>query len=340
MSFDPSLKRPSNFLPAAGWIPWPGRSQLQLTGADRAKFLHNFCTNDIKKLQPGQGCEAFLTNIKGRILGHIFVFAGEHDLLIDTVPGDDLRIREHLDRYLITEDVQIEVVSEQFHCVYLFGPQAARHLHDAFGIDAAQLPPCGHLVRPTTAAPMTPAWIRRIDVTAAPGFEIAMSATEAATSSTSFVHLNPQSPQPALVDEQTFAAFRIDAGFPVYGVDLTDQHLAQEAARTEKAISFNKGCYLGQEPIARIDALGHVNRELRCVIFADSPVPDAPLKVIDAVSRAEVGTLTSTGEAGGVAVGLGMLRTSAGVGSRVIAVNDAAEFSGEVVPPATAAPAR
>lgn len=331
-----NFKRPTAFLPAAGWVPWPGRSQVRLAGADRAKFLHNFCTNDIKKLQPGQGCEAFLTNIKGRILGHIFVFAGESDLMIDTVPGEDVKIRDHLDRYLITEDVQIEVATEQFQCVYAFGAEAARRVREAFDVDVSQLLQCGHLVRPSSPAPMPPAWIRRLDLTAEPGFEIAMSSADEPPPGVTFVHLNPRAPQPVLVNEREFDAYRIDAGFPNYGIDLTEDHLAQEAARTAKAISFTKGCYLGQEPIARIDALGHVNRELRVVAFDGTRTVTAPAKVLDATSRAELGTLTSIAATSKSAtVAMGMLRTSAGIGSEVLVATEQGDVIGQVVAPAS-----
>jgi folate-binding protein YgfZ len=150
-----------------------------------------------------------------------------------------------------------------------------------------------------------------------------------------FVHLNPQASQPAFVDEHVFAAYRIDAGFPVYGIDLTDDHLAQEAARTANAISFTKGCYLGQEPIARIDALGHVNRELRVVAFDNADALAAPCNVLDASTKAELGQLTSVGRVPGSAtVGLGMLRTSAKPGTSIIASTEQGEFAGQVVEPA------
>src|SRR6218665_3391693 len=71
------------------------RSLLELTGRDRASFLHNFCTNDIKRLRPGEGCEAFLTNIKGRILEHLFVFAAEEALWVDGTPGYEEPVRQH-----------------------------------------------------------------------------------------------------------------------------------------------------------------------------------------------------------------------------------------------------
>ena len=162
-----------------------------------------------------------------------------------------------------------------------------------------------------------------------------MSTADEPPSDVVFVHLNPQAPQPVLIDDQSFAAFRIDVGFPVYGIDLTDDHLAQEAARTAKAISFTKGCYLGQEPIARIDALGHVNRELRIVAFDNADSLATPCKVLDASTKAELGTLTSVGRVPGSAtVGLGMLRTSAKPGSSVIASTDKGEFPGQVVEPA------
>ncbi len=323
-----SLKRPSAFLPAAGWIPWPRRSQVRLTGADRAKFLHNFCTNDIKKLEPGQGCEAFLTSIKGRILGHIFVFAGESELMIDTVPGEDVKIRDHLDRYLITEDVQIEVVSDQFRCAYLFGPDWPQVLLNGLGIDVRGLAPYQRLTNEKFGLE-----IRRFDLGTTSGFEVAVP-TAAVDDVTSAFQRQDNSSGPTRVEPEHFEAFRIDAGFPSYGIDLTDDHLAQEAGRTEKAISFTKGCYLGQEPIARIDALGHVNRELRVIaVEIEEPIA-APCKVLDPSSKAELGTLTSVGRVPGSAtVGLGMLRTSAKPGTPVIVSTEQGEFPAQVVTP-------
>ncbi|QDT55547.1 glycine cleavage system aminomethyltransferase T [Caulifigura coniformis] len=336
MSSELSLNRPSAFLPAAGWIAWPGRSQVRLTGADRAKFLHNFCTNDIKKLQPGQGCEAFLTSIKGRILGHIFVFAGSDDLVIDTVPGEDVKIRDHLDRFLITEDVQIEVITERSRCVYLFGRDWPALLQAGLGLDLAPLGPFGHVT-----AKSRPVTVRRFDVTAAQGFELVIPHEAVESVVSAFEFPDPERPRPVQVSATDFEAWRIDAGFPMYGVDLSDEHLAQEAARTQKAISFTKGCYLGQEPIARIDALGHVNRESRLVAFENSAGLKAPVKVVLASTQADVGTLSSVGRVDGSAtVAIGMLRTTATLGSAIRAVGEAGEFMGEVVTPALADGAR
>jgi len=325
---EPSLQRPSAFLPAAGWVPWPDRSQVRLTGADRAKFLHNFCTNDIKKLQPGEGCEAFLTSIKGRILGHLLVFAGESELTIDTVPGEDVKIRDHLDRYLITEDVQIEVTTAQFRCRYLFGPDWPRLLKQRIGVDLAGLQPYQHVHHEPTGLTF-----RRMDQTAAAGFE-ALAPAEGADALASLCQAGDGPALPQQISLEAFDAFRVDAGFPTYGVDLSSDHLAQEAARTDKAISFTKGCYLGQEPIARIDALGHVNRELRVVVLESRQVPPLPAMVINAATKAELGPLTSVGQVGESAtVGLGMLRTSATPGTAIVVASSQGGLAGQVVQP-------
>jgi folate-binding protein YgfZ len=134
-------------------------------------------------------------------------------------------------------------------------------------------------------------------------------------------------------DPSIFDAFRIDAGFPIHGVDVSEDNLAQEAGRTEQAISFRKGCYLGQEPIARLDALGHVNRVLRVIAFAHGSSPVRGDKVVDRDSRAELGTLSSVGRLAASAVmGMAVLRTSASPGSRVIALTGSGEVDGTVVP--------
>jgi folate-binding protein YgfZ len=110
-----------------------------------------------------------------------------------------------------------------------------------------------------------------------------------------------------------WTALRIEAGLPIYGVDLTDDNLAQEAGRTGTAISFTKGCYLGQEPIARLDAMGHVNRELRSLRLSTSDVPLQGAAVFsDAAGAAPVGTATASAFSFGTncAVALALLRSS------------------------------
>ena len=95
-----------------GLVDLQSRTQIELTGADRATFLNNFCTNAVRNLSSGRGCEAFVLNVKGHVLGHVFVYAGDNFHVIETVPGQAEALIAHFDRYLIREDVQLS----DLHC--------------------------------------------------------------------------------------------------------------------------------------------------------------------------------------------------------------------------------
>ena len=103
-----------------------------------------------------------------------------------------------------------------------------------------------------------------------------------------------------------FHALRIEAGFPWFGIDFDADNLAQEIGRTARAISFTKGCYLGQEPIARIDAMGHVNRELRTLKLGLGPLPAPGATVHPVDDPAEIGRVTSVGRLPTTREGLGL----------------------------------
>lgn len=277
------------------------RTQIELTGADRAKFLHGFCTNDINRLQPGQGCEGFLTNIKGRVVGHVFVFATANSLWLDTVAGQGGAIISHLDRYLIREDVQFVSHSDRGE-VFVTGPHAAQLLMLDEG-----LTPYDHVARESFGQPFD---IRRVDLFGAPGFLISLPRTALETMRSSLLAVGC-----VAGSSELFESLRIAVGFPQYGIDITDENLAQEVARTAQCISFTKGCYLGQEPIARLDAMGHTNRELRRIRFMPGSQPTSGLKLLAAETDEEAGLLTSVAPLStvtGETLALGYLKTKFG----------------------------
>ncbi|MCY2965694.1 MAG: hypothetical protein NT069_19030 [Planctomycetota bacterium] len=90
------------------WFEMPGRTHIELRGADRAKFLHNFCTNDIKGLSTGNGCEAFITSIQGKILGHVFVYAEPDVLALASVPGAPVTVPDHRRGHISGSDLRLE----------------------------------------------------------------------------------------------------------------------------------------------------------------------------------------------------------------------------------------
>ncbi len=246
------------------------RTSVEVRGDDRLSFLHNFCTNDINRLAPGEGCEAFLTSIKGRILAHIIVSATNDALWLDSEPGTAEFIVSHLTKYVITEDVEITDRSADCAPLFLVGPQAEAWLSDRIK-NFSPPPLCGLAVGSLAGAQVM---IRRFDFTGQPGFEI-IAATDAVADV--WQAITDTGVPPA--GSEAFEVLRIEAGFPRYGIDLTDDNIAQEAGRTAQAISFTKGCYLGQEPIARLDALGHVNRILTRLTIRAGEAPSPGTKV-------------------------------------------------------------
>ena len=256
------------------------RTQIEILGADRAKFLHGFCTNDIKSLQPGQGCEAFLTNIKGRVVGHVFVFASSSSLWLDTVPGQEEFLIGHLDRYLIREDVQLVGRSQARGELLVSGEFASQLLMLDEG-----LPLYGCESREAFGESLD---VRRVDLLGEPGFLMSMPRAGAERARAGLLAVGCVEGT-----RDQFESRRIAAGFPAYGVDITDEQLAQEVARTKQCISFTKGCYLGQEPIARLDAMGHTNRELRRIQFAPGQLLVSGASLLSAETDDEAGVLTS-----------------------------------------------
>ena len=229
-----------------------GWTRLTVTGADAAKFLQNFTTNDLlKALTSGGtgGCEAFFTSEKARVLGHGWLLKGEGGIDFLGTPGQGPGLVAHLSKYALTEEVEFaDRTGEPLS--FTPSPQADDSSSGAF--------PQGDLLEAGSFALEVP-----------PGAV-------------------------PLTDEA-----RIAAKLPLVGVDLTDAHLAMEADRPW-AICYTKGCYLGQEPVARVRALGRVNKLLRGLRLEPGSPPPARDATLTA-DGADAGVVTSA--AGEVALG-------------------------------------
>jgi folate-binding protein YgfZ len=280
----------------AGLVDFGDRTLVELTGADRARFLHNLCTNDILKLPLQAGCEAFLTNVQGKILAHVLVFAEPESLVLETVAAQGPAIVKHLDRYLVRERVTLADRSSDWAEWFLAGPAAPQVLESLCGRvvpqqlwTSAQAEIAGQAV-----------CLRRVDIVGPIGFLVVAARAAAAAVGDAL-----RAAGAASVGHAVFEAARIEAGFPLYGRDITDRNLPQEVARDDRTISFRKGCYLGQETVARIDALGHVNQLLVGLRFAGPDVVPAGLEL--SAAAAKVGYVTSAAisplQQGSVALG-------------------------------------
>ena len=287
---------------AAGVVDLTGRTQLELTGDDRASFLHNFCTNNVRNLTPGSGTEAFVLDTKGHVLGHVFVFAGPSSIIIDTVAGQSDRLSKHLDRYIIRENVEIHDRSDAWGALLVGGPRAGACWNRS---------PCMSRMS-DWHTPSRPYWAIRhtcgaVDLIGSDSWLLVCGRGELAPVQAALANAGA-----VTANLEAFELARIEAGTPLYGRDISDANLPQEVNRDAQAISFTKGCYLGQETVARIDAVGHVNRVLVGVRFAGPGVPavGTELQLADQAgqqgSSPVVGAVTSAAYSPRLQSGLGL----------------------------------
>jgi folate-binding protein YgfZ len=239
------------------------RSQVAITGRDRATLLHKFCTQDVLGKQPGEGGEAFLCNVQGKIVAYVYFFVGENEIVLDSSPGQAENIIAHLDRYVITEDVQFKDASNECHEFLVAGPHAVEML-----TAAGMSPPTTMLTHTKVSFASVELSLRHVPFGGPTSWFVNVpEAMDAAF----VLYLQERGVVP--VTSEAVEMLRVESGTPLYGVDVIVDNLPQEVARDAHAISFRKGCYLGQETVARIDALGHVNKLLVGVKFpADTTV--------------------------------------------------------------------
>jgi tRNA-modifying protein YgfZ len=247
-----------------GWAQLPGRTIIAVTGADRIQFLQSFTTNDIKKLAIGTGCEAFVTSPQGKTLGHVFVFCDANQHIVGTTPGQAAALLAHFERYVISEDVLFTDRSADFRPLLVSGPQAAALLQRVGGIQ----PPDDLFAHVQATIAGRSLAVRRVVYTGDSSFFVQAKAIDAQQVMAALSEAGALA-----CEEPAVEAVRLEAGFPLFGIDITPDNLPQEVNRDQQAISFTKGCYLGQETVARIDAIGHVNRLLVGLKFAASEAP-------------------------------------------------------------------
>jgi tRNA-modifying protein YgfZ len=313
----------------AALFDFSDRNQIEISGSDRVKFLHNFCTNDIKQLAVGQGCEAFITNVKGRVLGHVWVSVGPSALSLDADAGSAERLIPHLERYVINEDVTIADRTQELGPLFVTGPESNGRL-TRLRIEAGALANLEHTELDIAGLRVC---VRRFDIGAGPGFVLVAPRNAVANL---WDRLLTAECRPA--GSEVWNALRIEAGLPVYGIDISDENLVQEVRRTKTAVSFTKGCYLGQEPVARIDAMGHVNRQLCALRLADGPVPPRGDRVLAKPTGGEpAGSVSSSAFSfgSGSPVAMALLRSTISAPGTEVYVQSGSEQAGTATTRAT-----
>ncbi len=269
---------------ATGLFDFSFRAKFALAGRDSAKFLHRIVSNDVKNLSAGQGCYAALLNPLGQILADLRIYAAQDRLLIDT--DADLRAKaiQILSRYIIADQVQIVPLDT---CALAFeGPQARGLLEKTLHVD---LPPLQDFEHFATNYGGFPIRVVRASNTGEEGYEVwvgpkgMMGLWGAA---------GGQAPSYGMLPAGTEAleSLRIEAAIPRYGSELGEDTLPLEA-NLMNALSFNKGCYIGQEIVERARSRGQVNWKLAGVTIESSQPPEPGEKL--SLDGKEAGEITS-----------------------------------------------
>ena len=289
------------------------RRRLTFTGPKAGEALTGLVTNDVESLQPGQGQYAAALTPKGKVLADLRILRRDDDLLCDVSAAAGEGFAAMLRKYVNPRLARVEDVSAPLRVLGVYGPRGVDVVADALGVPGTAvdaLADWGHAAFDSRVGPVR---VCRVPDVGIPALEVQVPASHAAAAAAA---LQAAGAMPATAEP--LEAARILAGWPRWGVDMDESTLTQEAGLdTLGAVSYTKGCYTGQETVARLHFRGHVNRQLRG-LSAEGLVPrGARLETMDGTA---VGDVRSTAEIPRVGtVALAMVRREIEVGGTVTA---------------------
>ena len=291
-----------------GW-----RAKIVLTGGDRTRWANGMVTNNVRDLQEGYGNYNFLLNAQGRIQGDLYIYnMGDH-LLVDTEFWQKPKVLELFDKYIIMDDVEVTDVSDKLTAVAVQGPKSAEVLR-RLGVNI------GEDVEPLKVERST--WdgigisVTRMASEVALTFEIWLAVENVGKLWDALLVAGAKP-----VGSEALDMFRVAAGVPKYGQDITDKHIPQETEQFQ-ALHFAKGCYLGQEIVERVRSRGAVHRHY-AGFEIDGPVPAAGTEIqVDGKRAGEITTARSVPVSGNQrTLALGYIRKESGEPGSVVRVN-------------------
>jgi len=261
------------------------RAQIAVAGPDRAAYLQGLLTNDIQALAEGSGCYAAWLSPQGRMLTDMHVLQSSGMILLDVPAGQASAVLARLDQFLFSEDVQIESLVEAMTGVWLHGPKAAAVLERVIP-GLAGLADWNDYRHDTATFDGNPVSVARIDQLGVPGHCVFLARAAEAQFTAAAIEAGARA-----AGAETLDAARIEAGYPLFDVDMTDDTIPLEAGIEQRAISFTKGCFVGQEVVIRVlhRGGGRVVKKLVGLKLTGEAGPGA--KILSA--EREVGVVTS-----------------------------------------------
>ncbi len=276
------------------------RGKILIKGNDRVKFLQGLATNDINLLSEGKGLYTILPSVKGKIASEAVVYFFPGTLFLTVHPELTEKTVQMLNRYKIGSDAKIEDVTGQFAFFSIQGPKSDPLLRELFQISFSSLQTITQLLPDSYLS----THISGLDIkvihnnwSGETGFDLLVPAGDGATFREFILNKGKEyGLTPA--GEEVYETIRVEAGVPLYGKELSEDILPQEAGLEARAISYTKGCFIGQETIARLHYLGHTNRSLVGLLVPSLPEPpvqnDIPVKNDKIISEEKIlGMVTS-----------------------------------------------
>lgn len=282
----------------AGLVDRSMLGKATVTGRDRAAFLQGMLSNDVKALTPGRGCPAAFLDAHGKVVSLLVVYALEDRMLLELPAGSTEKFLQAIDKFLISEKAYFEGSDEAYAIVAVQGPKAAEVLSRVSGA-TLELAPYAHAEVSMGGAPVRV--VSRTEAVTA-GFHCWTAPEHAAAV---WKALRDGGAVPVGADAAEI--LRVEAGIPLYGPDVDDSLILPET-RLDALVSYTKGCYIGQETVARVKYRGHINRGLSGLVLSGDQVPAPGDLVVE--DGKEVGRITSAVRsiALGRPIALGLIR--------------------------------
>ena len=270
-----------------------GEGRLRLTGSDRVTWLQGLVTNDVAALQPGQGCYAAYLTPQGRMISDLRILATREALLLDVPTVARATVAARFEQFIITEDVVVEDVTARIARLGVHGPAAAAVVGKALDVPPAALAALAEHTHIDVEFQDAPVFIAGCHALGGPGFDVYCAAERVTDVAARLFAAGARD-----ITADAWDTLRIEAGLPLFGIDMDTDTIPLEAGLEAHAISQTKGCYVGQEVVIRILHRGG-GRVVRRLVSWTADVESTPDAVVPAAGTAlavdgkDIGRVTS-----------------------------------------------
>ena len=270
-----------------GIIDLSSRGKLKLSGKDHLKFLQGMLSNDVVKLEEGRGIHATILTVKGRMVSDMKVYKDKESVLLDLEPGLNQKVSELLTKFRLSYKADIEDITETLGLLSIQGPNSKKLLDNLLDEEISEMPEYGLIKKDFRGSELT---IINVNRTGEEGFdlyienEVLPELWEELSKIGQELDIRP-------LGYDALNILRIEAGLPIYNIDMDETNIPIEAGLWN-ALDFEKGCYIGQEVVARIKWRGHVNWHLMGFECEGALVPNVGDEIFD--GERKIGRITSS----------------------------------------------